>query len=62
MTADEKKKVKKKDEETVVKEMDLQTDDYLTFREGMEEGEEIEEEEPVFIDEEGNVHRIYTEY
>ena len=61
MVADDKKKVGKKDEETVIREMELQTDGNIIFREDMEEGEEVGEEE-VYVDEEGNVHRIHTEY
>lgn len=60
MATDDKKK-----EKTVIKEMDLQTDGNLLFRtpEEIEEDGEIEEEEPeVFVDEEGTVHRIHTDY
>ena len=64
MAADEKKAVRKKDEETVIREIELQTDGNLLYRspEEMEEDEEVEEEEPVYIDEEGNVHRIHIDY
>lgn len=61
LVADDKKKVRKKDEETVIGKMELQTDGNIIFREDMEEGEEVGEEE-VYVDEEGNVHRIHTEY
>lgn len=60
MATDDKKK-----EKTVIKEMDLQTDGNLLFRtsEEIEEDGEIEEEEPeVYVDEEGIVHRIHTDY
>lgn len=61
LAADDKKKVRKKDGEIVIREMELQTDGNIIFREDMEEGEEVGEE-GVYVDEGGNVHRIHTEY
>lgn len=65
MAADNKKKVSKKDEETVITKVELQTEGNLKYRPPEEMGEngEIEEEEPeVYVDEEGNVHYIETLY
>jgi hypothetical protein len=65
LAADNKKKVSKKDEETVIEKIELQTDGYLLYRPPEEMGEdgEIEEEEPeVFVDEEGKVHHIENIY
>lgn len=42
--------------------MELQTDGNLLYRPPEEMEENEEEEEPVYVDEEGNVHRIHIDY